>query len=137
MSFESFKKFFNPSPETVAEKSYDAEDYEFLLSKFEDKFREVNKESPRELEEILQNFEATFGETQMGKDHFHLTNEKTSLLSAGNPSGEVGTDLGKINTLEKQISEIESLDEFKKYQSLKGKIQESINNIEGESKQVA
>lgn len=134
---ESFKKIFNHSTEAGVPKVYDSTDYEPLFCNFESKFNSADKYSKSQLEEILQSFEATFGETQMGKDHYHLKEDADLLKSTENPPGEVGVDLGKINVIKKEIEEIENSDEFKRYQSLKNKIQKSINSMEGESKQVA
>ncbi len=134
---ESFKKIFNHSPEASAPKGYDSADYELLFCNFESKLDSADKRSRSHLEEILHNFEATFGETEMGKDHYHLTKDADLLKSTENPPGEVGVDLGKINAIKKEIEEIENSDEFKKYESLKNKIQESINSIKGDSQKVA
>lgn len=134
---ESFKKLFSPETETLSPKDYDSSDYEFLFYNFENKILNADKESLDKLEEILRSLDATFGETQMGKDHYRLVNEVNSLKSAGNPSGEVGVDLGEINNLQKEIEEIENLEEFKRYKILKDKMEELINNTETDSQKVA
>ncbi len=134
---ESFKKLLSPGPEASVPKVYDSIDYEPLFCNFENKFIASNKESTNELEILLSNFESTFSETEMGKDHYHLTKDADLLKSTENPPGEVGADLGKINSIQKEIEEIENSDEFKRYQSLKNKIQESINSIEENPQKVA
>ncbi len=124
---ESFHNFFRATPENSFKRADDLTDYPFLFSTFEKRL-EIAQNSSAELTSLFHDFNATFLQTEIGKEYRRLIQEKEDLQSVGNPSGEVGTDIGKINILDRELSALENSDEFLGYTNLKTKIEDLINS---------
>ncbi|MEZ4103012.1 MAG: hypothetical protein R3B55_00320 [Candidatus Paceibacterota bacterium] len=89
------------------------------------------------MEEISHNFLATFSETKVGRKYFELVENRDKFKSEQNTSNEGEIDLGKLNTLNQEISEMENSPEIKKYLDLKNQIRLVLDEGDHQTQKVA